>query len=273
MAEPFLVLGAMKSGTTTLHEVLGRHPAVDVVTEKEANSLHNPRTARRLALAIRESPAAVAGEVTAGYLQAPLLEQPARAAVGLLGHGLRGIAIVRDPFTRAVSHWQHWTAIGREDRELQVALLEEGSPYVAFSSYHRQLLPWVENLGAKQIHVLRLEAYHRSPAAALLPLWEFLGVTDAGHDEVPVHANAADNRQIASGLRGSFARSRLYRAWLRPVLPARARRSAAGSARVPSRAPATNVERAALRDGFMSLVADDQLLLAAAWPSLRSADE
>ncbi len=268
VAEPFLVVGAMKSGTTTLDALLRAHPDVDVVAEKESSALLRPETAASFAERVRSSRLTVAGEVTAGYLQAPVLEQPVELAVALLGDRVRVLAVVRDPFDRAVSHWQHLRQLGREPLPLREAILDPAGPYLAFSSYHRQLEPWVSTFGRDQVLVFRLEDYRAAPAAVAGRIWDFLGVPSRGAlDARAVHANPASQRVVATGWKARVRSTTFYRRVLRPLLPPAARRgivSGLGGSRGREEADVD----ASLRTEFEGLLASDAQALEQDWPEL-----
>lgn len=265
MARPFLVLGAMKSGTTSLHELLSRHPDVELTAEKEQSALADPRHAAAFATRTVASTSAVAGEVTAGYMQLPVMRQPVAEAVELLGPDLRLVAILRDPVDRALSHWEHLTQLGRETRAAGEAILEDDSVYLQFSRYHHQLEAWADALGDDRLLLLRLEQLREDPARAAARLFSFLGVPPLPGDQVAVHANAGVSRVVASGWRSRVSRSRAYRRWLRPLLSPRARQGAlrlAGGGQGRVRGELTPRERAAV----LEVLADDLGRLRRRWP-------
>lgn len=269
MADPFLVIGAMKSGTTTLHAILATHPDVEVVVEKESSALLKPDTARALADRVRSSTRVVAGEVTAAYMQQPLVPSPAGEAIQLLGPNVKVIAILRDPFHRALSHWRHLTQLGREDQGAAQALLDPSRPYLAFSRYWSQLLPWQRNVSTDQMLVMSLEEYRVEPARVLAGLWDFLGVATRADDGRLVHVNAGDDRVVATGWRRSVSGSRVYRGFVRPLIPAAVRRRAAavaGGGKGRVQAPPTVP---GLRSAFFGEISSDLARLAVDWPAMR----
>lgn len=266
MAEPFVCIGAMKSGTTTLYEILAKHPRVEIAAEKESSELQASTTAERLRDRIARSPAAVAGEVSTAYMQAPMHRQPVAQAMSTFGPDLRLIAILRDPYRRAISHWQHWVQLGRESRPVDEALLDPDGMYRAFSSYHRQLSPWVDEFGGDHLHLIKLEDYQSDPAQTAAALWRFLGVDALGDDAHEVHANAATDRVVAVGAGRKLRELPIYRL-VRPLVPGGARRkvSAAlgGSKNRREAAPPDD-----LRARFEELIAADGTELQARWPEL-----
>jgi hypothetical protein len=108
----FLVIGAQKSGTTSLHAYLADHPAILCATPKEVHYFdqayhrgdrwylaHLPLAGRGIAARARAGVAPAVGEVTPAYLFTPLVPQRAHA----FDPRLKLIAVLRDPVTRAYS--------------------------------------------------------------------------------------------------------------------------------------------------------------------------
>jgi len=119
-----LVIGAQKAGTTALYAWLLRHPSVAGPSWKEVNYFD-----RRYAKGDRwyrgnfprARPGSVVLEASTGYLFHPLA--PERA--GRLLRDARLIALVREPVSRAYSHYQHEVALGREPLSFEEAIDRE----------------------------------------------------------------------------------------------------------------------------------------------------
>jgi hypothetical protein len=125
----FVILGAQKSGTTTLYTQLGTHPAVMPALRKEVHYFDaSPRPIewyraffpRRRAVEARRSAVghAATGEATPFYLFHPAAPARLRAAVP---HA-RLVVVLRDPVERAVSGYHHAVRMGDETRPIDVAL-------------------------------------------------------------------------------------------------------------------------------------------------------
>lgn len=271
MTTPFLVVGAMKSGTATVETLLRQHPQVELVAEKESTSFRSRERGEGAARRMRGSRAAAAGEVSTGYMQQPVVPIDPRLAAQVVGPDLRVVAVLREPYARAVSHWRHWEQLGRnESRPMSELILDPVGPYLAFSSYHRQLSPWLDAVGPDRLLTLRLEDYARDPRAWETQLWDFLGTGPRSTDqaaEPAVHENAAVDRVVSGGVGARLRRLSVYRRVLRPLLPSAARRAAARGlgGRVGGSEPE---ERDATADAFRAMLAEDSGRLVAQWPHL-----
>jgi Sulfotransferase family len=130
----FLVVGAQRAGTTSLHEWLARHPAVrfprlgkgvhyfDTASQHSPSwyRAHFPRRAAIESCRAEFGPTAV-GEASPYYLFHPAVPGRVRALLP----DVRYIAILRDPVSRAWSHYLHEVRRGHETRDFVTALMEE----------------------------------------------------------------------------------------------------------------------------------------------------
>lgn len=266
MTRPFLVVGAMKSGTTTLESLLGDHPEVTIAVEKESTAFDGTSRAETAAQQILNAHTPAAGEVSTGYMQHPWVTCDPSQAVRLLGPDLRVLAVLRNPLTRASSHWRHWEQIGRNTASLNASLTDPESAHVAFSRYHEQLTRWADVVPDDQILVLRLEDYAQDPEGWQKAITTFLQIGPMDSATM-VTSNAADTRVVARGLGQRISRSTLYRKALRPLVPSSGRRL--GTRLLGGRKGgglSTTDVTADTEKEFFRLIADDARLLRARWP-------
>ncbi len=192
----FLIVGAQKAGTTALYSYLRRHPGIIGPAWKEISYFdrhyrrgeswyrgHFPATHR----------GRLVGEASPSYLFHPLA--PERAAA-LLPEA-RLIALLRNPVDRALSHYHHEVALGREELPFEQALEQEEErtrgetdrlrrepdyfshawwdhTYLARGRYAEQLERWLEAFPPEQLLVLATEELAALPGASYARVLEFL---------------------------------------------------------------------------------------------------
>jgi Sulfotransferase domain len=198
-----LVIGAQRSGTTSLFNYLVRHPDVLSPMGKEIHyfDFHYRSGLRyyrgRFPYSYRLRRGALTLDATPYYLIHPLA--PERAA--RLLPGVKLIASLRNPVDRAFSHYQHEVRGGREslsfaeaiDREAERLAGEEerlrNEPDYYSWNHHRysytrrglyleQLRRWLQYFPRSQLLVLQSESLFRDPAAAMATVHRFLGLRD-----------------------------------------------------------------------------------------------
>lgn len=220
----FLVIGSQKAGTTALHRVLSRHPALWLSPRKELRHFdapHPPDPAAYAAHFASAPPHALCGEISPGYLVHP--RAPDRIARHLPHCKL--IVTVRDPVARAWS--QYWDARRwlRETRTFDAlaaapltAVYRPGQTgYFSRGTYAIYLDRYRARFAPEQLLVLRLAELRADPAAFFARACAFLGVAPLEAIPEPRHnpRSTFDN----PAYRALFARPALNR-----YLPPGARR-------------------------------------------------
>ena len=186
----FLV-GAMRAGTTALHETLHGHPDIFMSHFKEPAYLADPaqlasdspivsgagyaaNRARYLELFRDAGDAVYAGESSTHYTKLPRITGiPERMAA--LSPGARIVYLVRDPVDRTISHYRFAVARKTERRASIDAL--QGEPfYREVGDYDRQIGSYFEVFPAERIHLCVLEDLVSDPAGELGRLYAWLGI-------------------------------------------------------------------------------------------------
>jgi hypothetical protein len=237
------LIGAMKSGTTTLHELLARHPDISMSEPKEPCyfvppsllETHWPEMWRKgfwkaessyLALFPDKPQARHVGESSTDYTKRPKIDGVA-ARIAAYNPDARFVYIMRDPVERTISHYWHMVELRGEARAPLQAILAEPH-YTEVSHYADQLQPYLERFGRERIYALTFEDLKRDPQAAVRAVFAWLGVAT---EFVPEDLDAAHNvtpdevRQKRAGMMplDRFRHSRLWDA-VGPHVPSELRR-------------------------------------------------
>ena len=177
----FLVIGAMKAGTTSLCSDLEAIPGVFFPTVKEPHTLCldsvlTPGGRRRYAALFRAAcDNQRCGEGSTGYTKVPLHRGVPRRAKSVLGGQLRLVYIGWEPVSRAISHHYHMYRSGDAPRSFENAY--RSNPLIAeCSRYARQLEPWLDVFGRDNLHVVRFETYIHSRDEVVGGVCRFLEV-------------------------------------------------------------------------------------------------
>jgi hypothetical protein len=185
----FLVIGAPKSGTTTLHVALSLHPQIRVPSRggKELRHFDAPPERDVLSEAALEryhsawdwhESGVLRGEASPGYLACPEGAERMRR----YRQDLRLIAILRAPSTRAYSSWNMDLQKGLERRSFDRAVRDElagdtRSAHVAAGLYATQLERLLCAWPDARLLVLRTEELAVNPNDTLHRACDFLGVS------------------------------------------------------------------------------------------------
>jgi len=177
----FLIIGAMRAGTTTLFQDLERHPQLFLPEYKEPEFLCDDgildgREAKRYARLFAEAkPGQLRAEASTAYTKLPdRTGVPARARA-VCGPDLKLIYIVREPISRARSAHHH--EISKREVALPIdAAMREAPRFLNYSRYAMQLEAWLEVFAKEQFFVLRFEDYVAAREDWARRVCTFLGV-------------------------------------------------------------------------------------------------
>ncbi|MHC4218058.1 MAG: sulfotransferase domain-containing protein, partial [Planctomycetota bacterium] len=160
----FLIIGAMKAGTTSLYRDLLDNPAVFMPVEKEPANLLSDEVCTsvgRRAYARhfeRARPDQVCGEATTGCAKLPDIPGVPQRAKRVLGPKVKAIYLVREPVSRIISQHHHERSSRKISCDIDTAVREH-SRFIDFSRYAMQITPWLEALGPEQVMLVRFETY------------------------------------------------------------------------------------------------------------------
>jgi len=175
-----IIIGAMKSGTTSLHHYLNLHPDIQMSRKKELDFFIAEKKWRKGIDWYRShfvEPAAVYGESSPNYTHRFFFQGvPQRMAAVV--PDVKLIYLVRDPIERIISHYLHMYADGKEDRDISEALASlDKNQYVSSSQYFYQLEQYLQVFPSENILVITSEALSQSPQDTMKQVFQFLGVS------------------------------------------------------------------------------------------------
>lgn len=195
----FLIVGAKRSGSTSLFEYVNTHPGVAPCYVRKGTHYFDVNFGRGWRWFRSNFPlpstGKITGEASPYYMFHPLA--PARIAAAL--PEARLVAVLRDPVTRAYSHYQYELRRGFEDLSLDAALDREEErlageaermaadptyesfehrhhAYLARGRYAEQLDGLRRHFPAERLLVLQSEALFADPDGAIRAVWQHLGL-------------------------------------------------------------------------------------------------
>jgi hypothetical protein len=173
-----LIIGAMKSGTTTLFDLLAQHPDVAACLEKEPSFFSEDRTEAEWEgyLDLWEWNAEahkIAVEASTSYAKAPWIQGVPRRIAARSQCRFRFIYLMRDPVTRIASQVRHGLYDGW-GRSLDDGISDD---LIDFSRYAMQLDQYLDFFPRESFLLITLEALSTEPDAVLARVCDFLGIS------------------------------------------------------------------------------------------------
>lgn len=195
----FLIIGAQKSGTTTLFKLLSEHPEIYMPSGKEAPFFtKNIEYAKGLpsytkTFFLDASPNQLWGTATPHYLSDPRVPERILNTVP----EVKLVAILRNPAERALSHYRMSVRRGFEKRSFEDAISEmlgldslenarslptgymnEDKTYVVWGEYGRLINNYLKFFARNKILILFTDELAKSPEITIKKILDFLDLSE-----------------------------------------------------------------------------------------------
>jgi len=242
----FFIVGAPKSGTTSLHNYLSQHPDVFMSVNKEPcflapdfSSPAYPQTEEEYLRCFRGyNGESRVGESTTSYLYSNM----AARTIHEFAPDAKIIAMLRNPSDMVASLHAQRLKMGSEDiKHFEDALAAESDRrkgkripsgfrypkeyllYREVGKYAKQLDRYFLEFGHENVHVIIFDDFRRDTEGEFTKVCEFLGVSTDFKPNFTVHNPAQTPRSLMLhrfAVRIKFIEKAIVR-WLRPIIPSR----------------------------------------------------
>jgi hypothetical protein len=172
----FMIVGAMKSGTSTLARMVELHPDICFSSPKEPQFFSNyddwrhrldqyhsyfPRSAKLYA------------EGSTNYTKYPGFRLNIWDDIYEYNRDMKFIYVVRDPVERVISHYSHIYESGFTDFPIDTAI-RRVPELINTSRYYTQISPYVKKFGRERVHLVVFEQMVAHPEVILNEIFQFL---------------------------------------------------------------------------------------------------
>jgi len=220
------IIGAMKSGTTSLHNYLNSHPDVFMCEPKEPSYFVEEKNYSKgenwyLDLFQGAGVAPIVGESSTDYTKLPVYKGVPEK-IKQFNPDAKFIYIMRDPVERIISHY--WYSISTtakgfidgmklETRDM-LSAVKSDPEYIPYSDYAYQLDPYIYYFGLENIYTLTFEDLVANRMGEMNAIYKWLGIDC--HDEMSISKDVWNktpskiNRFKGSGWLQKISSSRLW---------------------------------------------------------------
>ena len=205
----FMCIGAAKSATTSLFEMLRQHPLISAPSFKEPHFFDNSKNYQKGKQWYLKSyftnieSAQVIGEFTPSYLSS--LASPKRI-LETFGPKIKFVAILRNPIDRAYSHYLHTkrdehealefldAVLNENDRLTQFNKIEDELSFSRFSyiyqgQYAQHINNYLNYFSIKQFHFVLFNDFINKREETIQSILSFLGIDNNYELDINITSN------------------------------------------------------------------------------------
>ena len=262
----FVIIGAMKSGTTTLQTQLAAQPGIFMTTPKEPNFFSDDAVyAKGLpwynSLYAEAAPGDLKGEASTHYTKLPTYPDTIQRLAQAVP-APRLVYVIRNPVNRAISHYIHEWSQGNMGQDPTEAFNQHGA-LVDYGRYAMQIAPYVAQFGVESICLTSLEQLKSDPAGELARVGAHIGAAGSLAWDPEIGArNVSADRVRRLPLQGLLIDNPVAE-FLRRALVPKALRAGIRKARTMDTRPELSDD---LRQQLEAVFAKDQAHLATFFP-------
>lgn len=195
----FIVIGAMKCGTSTLQSQLAAQEGVFMSSPKEPNYFSDDAVFAQgqgwyEGLFAAAPIGALRGEASTHYTKLPTYPQTLVRMTAMLPE-LKLVYMIRDPIARAVSHYMHSWSLREVGADAEAAFRSHPE-FVDYGCYGMQITPFMEAYGRDNILLSSLEALSADPDGEFTRIAGFLGLPDGAAWQHDLNAQNVSGRRF-----------------------------------------------------------------------------
>lgn len=175
----FMIVGAMKCGTSSLAFKLAEHPDICFSKQKEPHFFSKTYSVGALKKyhELFSHPKKLCGEASTTYSCYPEFNKDTATLIYNYNPKMKLIYVMRDPVRRAVSNYMHLYTRGYTRKGIdQILDLELG--LINRGKYFTQIKRYIDLFGRSQVMLVSFEQLVNNPSGVLVDVLLFLGVSD-----------------------------------------------------------------------------------------------
>ncbi|MDC0205082.1 sulfotransferase domain-containing protein [Nitrosopumilus sp.] len=205
----FLIIGSVRSGTTSLYYDICQHPSIEKAAYDEIGYFDDNYhlgenwyrsffpTKNKMQKIKQNTRKAITGEDTPFYIWNEIASKRIKKDLP----GVKLIVILRNPVERAYSNYFLGVREGNEinnfDQAIKedIKLIENKTPeklenydykrsYIAKGFYAKQLKKWLKNFQKDQIYIISTEELEKNPKVVLNNIFQFLKLSDFSINQI-----------------------------------------------------------------------------------------
>ncbi len=207
----FMIIGAQKSATTTLFDILKNHPKLCECRTKEPEFFsHTSNWTEKIddyEDLFDKKEGQLAFEASTSYTAHPSYDRNIWEELWKYNPNLKFIYIVRDPVDRIISAHRFLYRRGYANKKNINTFLKANGYHINLSKYYFQIKPYIDLFGKNNVKIVLFEDFSKSPEAVVNEILDFLKVNRfESFTQETLKSNTKDRRLMMRTGFNSFTR-------------------------------------------------------------------
>lgn len=221
----FVIIGSMKSGTTSIWSALKQHKDIYLGNVKELNLLSQADKTddyilRQYSRYFRAAkPEQLKGEASTDYTKIYQYTDVHLRADRLLKKSTKFIYILRDPVERIESQYNYYYNLSGGNIQQPLEWLKSHHQDIKIGAYSQVMERWLAVFPAERFLLLRFEDFRDNPESALNEITRFLKIPPLTQHNLMVKNKSANQFVRLGSIFDKIARSSPVRYYIRPLIP------------------------------------------------------
>ena len=192
-----LIIGAARSATTSISQILDQHPEICLSNPKEPQFFSNPNWRDHIDTYHQgfEKEATIYLEASTNYSKFPAFNPKIHQDISEYNKDIKLIYIMRHPIDRMVSHYKFSVERGLTTDDLETAF-QTNPIYKDTSDYYKQIELYLKYFKKEQLLLLLFEDFSSNPVKVLNEISKFLDVSPFEFDLSKSHVNRSNSGEI-----------------------------------------------------------------------------
>ena len=205
-----IVIGAMKSGTTSIHDYLNQHPDIYMSETKEIDFFIEEKNWNKGVKWYKNnffSNSTICGESSQNYSKRHHFKPGVPKKIYELIPDTRIIYLVRDPIQRIVSHYHEALEGGYPPKEgLNQYLTKnpEDNHYILTSSYYYQISAYLEFFPKDKILIISLDSLRSHRLETMNKIFRFLNLSECNDNSLFDFTRNTSETKRSKNIVGNF---------------------------------------------------------------------
>ncbi len=194
----FLIIGAAKSATTSLSEILSRHPDICFSQLKEPQFFSDPEWRDHLEEyhSNFKCNATLYGEGSTNYTKRPLFNPNICEDIYEYNPDMKVIYLMRHPIDRIISQYIHLYNRGYEHSKDLDTLIRSNPNYLDTTRYAAQITPYITTFGTDNVLMLFFKDFITDPQKITNEVCKFLSIEKFKIDHKVINQNKSFDRRV-----------------------------------------------------------------------------